>query len=162
MFGYSICKISPLQWVTIAVAPASAWSWVFFMSKCAFFVDGFNLYHALDYFNGGPNHRRYQRYKWISLTRLANCYVTRKDRIEEILYFTTLATWDRAKVDRHKLFIRAQESEGVKIVYGEFKRKEKKCQLCHKYFWTYEEKQTDVNIALSLLQLAVQDRYDRR
>lgn len=141
--------------------PSSRVELGFFMSKNVFFVDGFNLYHALDYFDGGPDHYRYHRYKWISLTRLANCYVSKKDRIEQILYFTTLATWDPAKVQRHRQFIRAQENEGVRIVYGEFKRKEKKCQLCGKYFWTYEEKQTDVNIALSLFQLAVQDRYDK-
>src|SRR5215469_10766422 len=28
-------------------------------------------------------------------------------------------------------------------------------------FWSFEEKQTDVNIALSLFQLAVADRYDK-
>jgi len=32
---------------------------------------------------------------------------------------------------------------------------------CHKKFWTVEEKQTDVNIALKLFQLAVQDAYDK-
>ncbi|MHB8754957.1 MAG: NYN domain-containing protein [Candidatus Acidiferrales bacterium] len=47
------------------------------------------------------------------------------------------------------------------MVYGEFKRKEKHCRICNRSFWSFEEKQTDVNIALSLFQLAVADRYDR-
>ena len=75
--------------------------------------------------------------------------------------FTALATWNAAKVERHKLFIRANESAGVSIVYGEFKRKEKLCRLCHRRYPTFEEKQTDVNIALALLQYAIRDRYDR-
>ena len=133
----------------------------FFMSKVAFFIDGFNLYHALDYFSSGPDHKRYWKYKWLNLRKLASLFTARRDNIEEILYFTTLATWDPSKVARHKLFLRAQENEGVSIVYGEFKRKQKFCTVCRNYFWTFEEKQTDVNIALKLLQLAVADRYDK-
>jgi uncharacterized LabA/DUF88 family protein len=131
------------------------------MTKVVFFVDGFNLYHALNYFSSGPDHNRFHRYKWISLAKLCKCYITKRERIVEILYFTTLATWDPDKVARHRLFIKAQENEGVTVVYGEFKRKEKKCQLCNRYFWTFEEKQTDVNIALRLFEFAVKDRYDK-
>lgn len=69
--------------------------------------------------------------------------------------------WDAQKASRHKLYIRALENEGISVVYGEFKRKQKHCNLCRKDFWSFEEKQTDVNIALSLFQLAVADRYDR-
>jgi len=131
------------------------------MSRIVFLVDGFNLYHALDYSPNASHPKRYNRYKWLSLTKLARAYITAKDTIAGIYYFTTLATWDPNKVARHKLFIKANELEGVQVVYGEFKRKQKHCNLCHRYFWTVEEKQTDVNIALKLFQLAVQDVYDK-
>ena len=131
------------------------------MAKIVFFIDGFNLYHALDYFQAGPDHDRFRKYKWLNLKKLASLFVGRLDTLEKVLYFTALATWDANKMARHKLFIRAQENEGVSIVYGEFKRKDKLCTECRKHFSTFEEKQTDVNIALELLQLAVKDRYDR-
>lgn len=131
------------------------------MTKIVFFVDGFNLYHALDYFANGSDHNRYHKYKWISLTKLASFYVRKSETIEKIVYFTTLAAWDSGKAARHKLFIRAQENEGVTVVYGEFKRKEKLCQVCKRRFWTFEEKQTDVNIALALFDMAIKDRYDK-
>jgi uncharacterized LabA/DUF88 family protein len=132
------------------------------MSKIVFLIDGFNLYHALDHCPTTPNPRRYQKYKWLNLAKLANAYVTGRDEtIAGIYYFTTIATWDPAKAARHRLYIRANELEGVQVVYGEFKRKEKYCNRCHKMFWTREEKQTDVNIALKLFQLAVQDVYDK-
>ncbi len=125
------------------------------MAKTYFLIDGFNLYHALDALPG------YRKYKWISLTKLCQCYVSRKlDRITGIDYFTTLATWDPGKVVRHKLFIKAQENEAVNVVYGVFKRKQKTCRICKKEFLTFEEKQTDVNIALRLFQLAILDKYD--
>lgn len=138
------------------LAPASLWSWVlFYMAKVYVLVDGFNLYHALD---ANP---AYRTFKWLSLTRLCKCYVLGRDTLEGVEYFTTLATWDPAKVVRHQLFIRANESEAVKVTYGEFKRKRRICPECRKPIRTYEEKQTDVNIALRLFELAVQDRYDK-
>ncbi len=131
------------------------------MSRIVFLVDGFNLYHALDHRPSSPKPKRFHKYKWLSLTKLAQAYITSRDTIAGVYYFTTLATWDMAKVAKHKLFIRANEVEGVQVVYGEFKRKQKRCNLCHKLFWAVEEKQTDVNIALKLFQLAVQDVYDK-
>lgn len=125
------------------------------MAKVYVLVDGFNLYHALD---ANPS---YHPFKWLSLTHLSKCYVLGRDTLEAVEYFTTLATWDPAKVARHQLFIKANETQGVKVTYGEFKRKKRKCPECGKPIRTYEEKQTDVNIALRLFELAVQDRYDK-
>jgi len=131
------------------------------MAKVIAFVDGFNLYHALDYFAGAKNHISLRKYKWLNLKKLASMFVFGKDTLEEVLYFTTLATWDPGKTARHRLYIRALESEGVKVIYGEFKRKKKHCRLCKGDFWSFEEKQTDVNIALYLLVRAIQERYDK-
>lgn len=125
------------------------------MPRIHFFVDGFNLYHALDARAG------YKKYKWINLWKLCSCFVTTKDTLVGVEYFTTLATWNREKAERHKIFIRAQEAQGVSVIYGEFKRKDRKCRICNQTYQSFEEKQTDVNIALRLFQLAVQDRYDK-
>ena len=43
------------------------------------------------------------------------------------------------------------------FAYGDFKRKDKRCPNCKKQYSTFEEKQTDLNIALQLFQLAVKD-----
>ena len=131
------------------------------MSKVVAFIDGFNLYHALDHFEAGSDHRRFRKYKWLNLRKLANMFVFGRDTLEEVLYFTTLATWDGSKVARHRSYIRALENEGVTTIYGEFKRKQKHCHICKGQFWSFEEKQTDVNIALYLLVLAIQERYDK-
>jgi uncharacterized LabA/DUF88 family protein len=126
------------------------------MSRIAFLIDGFNLYHALDC------RAKYRKYKWVSLSMLSQCFVINKsDSVAGIYYFTTLATWDAGKVACHRLFIKAQESEGVQVVYGEFKRKDRFCTLCKKWFRSVEEKQTDVNIAINLFRLAVSGVYDK-
>ena len=131
------------------------------MAKIVFFVDGFNLYHALDYTESGQDHHRYRKFKWLNLRALAGLFVGPLDSLEQVLLFTAFVTWDPAKVARHKLFIRANENVGVSVVYGEFKRKDKFCRLCHREYRSFEEKQTDVNIALELFRLAYLDKYDR-
>ncbi len=45
-------------------------------------------------------------------------------------------------------------------MYGEFRRRDKFCPNCKKPYVSHEEKQTDVNIALHLFKLAIEDRYD--
>jgi len=52
------------------------------MNRVLFFFDGFNLYHAVQ------QHPAYYQYKWVDLSKLASCYVTQKDQIVEVLYFT--------------------------------------------------------------------------
>jgi uncharacterized LabA/DUF88 family protein len=133
----------------------------FFMAKIVFFVDGFNLYHALDYTETSPNHQKYQKYKWLNLSALAGLFVGPLDSLEQVILFTAFVTWDQAKVARHKLFVRANEAMGVSVVYGEFKRKDKYCRLCRREYQSFEEKQTDVNIALELFRSAFLDKYDR-
>jgi uncharacterized LabA/DUF88 family protein len=124
------------------------------MPRVYAFIDGFNFYHAIDT-------QAYRQFKWMSLTRLLGCYITKSDTLAGVEYFTTLATWDAGKVARHRQFIRVNEEQGVVVTYGEFKRKDRFCTLCNRRFPSREEKQTDVNIALRMLELAVQDRYDK-
>jgi len=131
------------------------------MAKVIFFIEGFNLYHALDRTESRADPIAFRKYKWLNLWRFCSLFVGPKDSLERVLLFTAFVTWDPQKVARHKLLIRANENAGVSIVYGEFKRKDKKCRLCDKQFHTFEEKQTDVNIALELFRLAYLDQYDR-
>jgi len=116
------------------------------------FVDGFNLYHSLQ------ENPAYSKYKWLDIRKLLESYVSPKE-LKEIYYFTALVHWKPDKVNRHKIFIRALEQTGVNVVYGEFRKKDRYCSRCKEYYPTFEEKQTDVNIAIHLFRLAIEDRY---
>ena len=52
-------------------------------------------------------------------------------------------------------------SLGVDVILGRFKRVSKKCRECKKTFQTFEEKHTDVNIAIRLIRDAEMDLYDK-
>lgn len=125
------------------------------MKRVVVFVDGFNLYHAIDM------NSAWRIYKWLNLSKLAQLIVPKTEKIEEILYFTALATWLPDKMARHKIFIKAIELQGVTTVYGMFKVRDKFCSNCKTWYKAHEEKQTDVNIASQLFKLAVEDRFDK-
>lgn len=124
------------------------------MSRVKFFIDGFNVYHALE------REASYHKYKWLDYSKLASLFVRRQDQIVEVLYFTALANWDIQKVNRHKLFISALKFKGVKVVLGQFQKVERRCRNCHQHYFTFEEKKTDVNIAVELIKSAVRDEFD--
>lgn len=125
------------------------------MSRFAFFIDGFNVYHSLQ------DNKNFHKYKWLNYYKLCSLFIKKTDTIEEIFYFTALAHWDVIKKQKHQLLIKVLEANNVKTIYGEFKRKDKFCHLCNKKFRSREEKETDVNIAIHLLELAFQNKYDK-
>lgn len=61
---------------------------------------------------------------------------------------------------KHKNYIKALEHAGIKTIYGSFRHVDKFCTKCNRYYNTYEEKRTDVNIAINLFKEALHDNYD--
>ena len=88
-------------------------------------------------------------------------FLKKSDSLTDIYYFTALAKWNEGKVKRHKRYIKALETTGVKIIYGNFKTVTRKCRNCFKEYKTFEEKETDVNVGLHLLNSAYQDQFDK-
>ena len=131
------------------------------MARVYVFVDGFNLYHALD------RNKEYHKYKWLDLRALANCYVTSSENVSQVFYFTALANWDPNKVSRHQAYIKALKTKNITTVLGKFKIVSRKCRaVCNllgrdKVYETHEEKETDVNIAIYLLEQAFLKHYDK-
>lgn len=126
--------------------------------RVIFLVDGFNLYHALD--SMSSKRSVFKTYKWLDLRALCSKFTTSNQIIEGIFYFTALAPWSPTKRIRHEIYISALESTGVRTVYGDFRRVTRHCPRCGDYE-TYEEKKTDVNIAIHLFKLASKNKYDK-
>jgi len=128
------------------------------------FIDGFNLYHALDEYTRGatPEEKvKYKKYKWLCLTSLVKVFI--RPVTEELVgveYFTTYPSWNAGKLARHRTFVSAQIKVGVHVTFGEFKEKMLRCRAdCMAEYKAYEEKQTDINIATSMIDFA--GRYDK-
>ncbi len=125
------------------------------MVRTAFFIDGFNLFHSLD------SQAAYHKYKWLNLAKLSQGFIGSQDTISDIYYFTTYTTWDSQKLAKHQNYVKALQLTGVKVVFGEFRNVDRVCRLCGKSYRTFEEKRTDVNIAIHLFQTAVADIWDK-
>lgn len=116
------------------------------MASVIAYIDGFNLYHGL--------HEKFRhRYLWLDLEQLAR-RLRPQDRLVAVKYFTAPVLDDAPALARQRTYLRALESHGsgvVQVVYGRYQRKERNCRQCG-YTWpSYEEKETDVNIAVSLV-----------
>lgn len=128
------------------------------------FIDGFNLYHALMRFDRGVDEvdrTRYQKYKWLCLTSLIRVFIApQTEELVGVRLFTAYPEWDAQKRLRHNEFVSVQEQLGVVTVLGEFKDKTVECKAkCREEYTVREEKQTDINIAVTMIDTATQ--YDK-
>ena len=126
------------------------------LSRVISFIDGFNLYHAILTLND-------PQLKWLDLRKLSQEFIhPTKEELAQVFYFSTIASHRNPTAQlRQKTYLRALELCGVKIVLGQFKQKNRDCPKCFARYAGHEEKETDVNIALALIDLAYQDAYDR-
>jgi uncharacterized LabA/DUF88 family protein len=120
------------------------------------FIDGFNLYHAI-------TRLKQPHLNWVDLKNPSLSFIkSQSEELTQTLYFSALSTHTSEENQmQQKAFITAQKLRGIKVILGQFKKKNRYCSLCSSNFVTHEEKETDVNIALTLFELAYQDLYDR-
>ena len=120
------------------------------------FVDGLNLYHATSFL-------KRPELQWVDLRSLSRIFLkSHSEELSQVFYFTAYAE-HVSEFDQkcQKAYIQALELMGVAPILGHFKKKNRKCPSCNYRWIGHEEKETDVNIALSLLNLAYQDTFDR-
>lgn len=119
-------------------------------------IDGFNLYHAI------AGLRR-PELKWVNLKTLAAIFInTSIEQLDEVFYFTAYADHVAASVlQAQKTYIKALKIVSVNPILGFFKKKDRKCPSCSHKWASHEEKETDVNIASYLIDLAYQNAFDR-
>ncbi len=124
------------------------------------FIDGFNFYHAIKYFPHAPDHERYHKYKWLCYRSLMAQFLDpASEDLGAVLFFTAFPNWEnsQAKRQRHETYVSALKATGVETIKGEFKTKEVECKAqCKQVFEAREEKQTDINIATSVIERASQ------
>lgn len=99
--------------------------------------------------------------KWLNFHSLSESFCRPGEYLKDVYFFTAVATWNREKEIRHRNFLAAQKAYGVRIVESKFAKAKKFCVRNEIYCRQYEEKQTDVAIAVTLLGDAIQNRMNR-
>ena len=131
----------------------AAGTFLFMAKKTCAYIDGFNMYYSLRD-AGLMDHR------WLDLTKLVGLVSQRKERLCKIYYFSAR---HHAKSIKHVHYVEALKSVGVTPVMGRHIMKEfKGCPNTSKPVCQIpEEKQSDVNLAINLLNDAHKNLYDK-
>lgn len=127
------------------------------MNRVTFIIDGFNLYHSV---REAAQDSGNVPTKWLDISRLCSSYINLFGKtavLHEIYYFSALATHLEASnpdaTTRHRNFIKCLEATGTIVELNQFKKKSVTCPSCKHRFNRYEEKETDVALAIKLLEL---------
>jgi uncharacterized LabA/DUF88 family protein len=124
--------------------------------RVAAYVDGFNLYFGL-------KEAGFRRFYWLDVIALARNLLKPDQRLVATHYFTARIRDNGRNVadqKRQNTYLEALALQGARCQFGHYLEKSRECRRCHSTWMDYEEKMTDVNIAIQLLSDAFDDVYD--
>ncbi|HCF05835.1 MAG: hypothetical protein JG774_1021 [Desulfomicrobiaceae bacterium] len=127
------------------------------MSRVIAYIDGFNLYFGL-------KSKGWKRHYWLDVVGLSRSLLKPGQTLQAVHYFTArirLAGNNYADMQRQADYLDAlATSPLLTIQFGHYLPKGRQCCRCGNTWTDYEEKMTDVNIAVQLLADAFDDRFD--
>lgn len=114
--------------------------------RAAVYIEGFNLYHPI-------REMREPHLKWCNLWRLSELLCAPKAlRLEKVVFCTAMPLHNVDSLGRHRTFNNAQVALGVIVIEGHY--------IFNDELERYSEKQSDINVALSLIVDGVDNLYD--
>jgi uncharacterized LabA/DUF88 family protein len=127
------------------------------MSRVMVYVDGFNLYFGL-------RSKGWRKHYWLNLQALATALLKPGQTLQCVHYFTSRIRANGRNLpdmQRQTTYLEALDTlPGLQLHFGHYLEKPKQCRQCGAQWMDYEEKMTDVNIAVQLLSDAFDDRFD--
>src|SRR5258708_33903232 len=124
------------------------------MPRVITYIDGFNLYFGL-------KSKGWERYLWLDVQALSRNLLKADQTLAYTKYFTARVSGEAGRVKRQNTYIEAiQTLPDVGIFFGHYLATPRKCRNCGFSYDVFQEKMTDVNIAVELLKDAFQDAFD--
>jgi len=124
------------------------------MRRVIVYIDGFNLYHAID-------ELKRPWLKWLDLRAVSEGLLRKDETLSAVKYFSAFATWLPAQFARHRDYVDVLVARGVIVHMAQFKEKPRKCRSCGARWIGHEEKETDVQIAVHMIADALKGEADR-
>lgn len=123
------------------------------MERVIAYIDGFNLYFGMKQ-NGNNT-------LWLNPQELVLSLLKSHQELISTKYFTSRVRNNPDKENRQKTYLEALETlSNFKITYGHYQSHIKTCRKCgHSYPYS-NEKMTDVNIAVAMMEDAHNNLYD--
>lgn len=125
------------------------------MDRVKAYVDGFNLYYGMKDKHG-------RQYLWLDIEAFVRRLVKPSQNLVAVEYFTARVRNKPDSEQRQATYLDALAAHSplVTVVEGRFQKKKHKCQSCGVRRVLYEEKETDVSIAVKLVEDGVRNVYD--
>lgn len=125
------------------------------MNRVNAYIDGFNLYNGLRSSSG-------KRYLWLDLERLVTRLLKPGQELQHVRYLTASVRNDPPALQRQSQYLGAlaNQSSRLEIIMGRLQEKSVACRGCRSRWRTYEEKETDVSIAVALVEDTAGGRVD--
>jgi len=138
------------------------------MKRTIVYIDGYNLYYRL--LRGTSD-------KWLDLYAFSRGLLSDEHDIVEIKYFTSMVVpypYDAASIERQNVYLQAVATNPkVRVVLGYYSKRpavlparSRSCRECHESkngfvrVYKFEEKRTDVNMAVSVVRDAARNMAD--
>lgn len=124
------------------------------MARVSVFIDGFNLYYGLRSKHG-------RKFLWLDLAEVSRRLLRPGQTLVGVNYFTAAVRNDPASQRNQHIYLDALRATAeVDITLGRYQEKRVDCHRCRNSWRTYEEKETDVNIAVAVVAGGVRDDFD--
>lgn len=127
------------------------------MQRVMVYVDGFNLYF-------GMRSKGWRKHYWLDLIALATSLLKPDQDLLGVHYFTSRIRANGrnvADMQRQTTYLEALGTlPDLHTHFGHYLEKPRQCRNCGAKWMDYEEKMTDVNIAVQLLADAFDDQFD--
>ena len=119
------------------------------------YVDGFNFYYGIQ--AAYP----WKRYYWIDMVKLFEQFLLPHQELVAVKYFSARPLDNPDKEKRQNAFFQANlENPKFKLILGKYLKKSIQCFNCNNLIRTYEEKQSDVNLATQIVADAYKNNCD--
>jgi hypothetical protein len=123
--------------------------------RSAFYIDGFNFYHAIDELKD-------HSLKWCNLWLLAQNTIPQiSESLVKVSFYSAFYPGNSGQRWRHEQYKQALENVGVKTVFGHFIGDTMDCRGCGRIWNKPTEKETDINLALGVINDAYANVYDK-
>jgi hypothetical protein len=101
--------------------------------RVACYIDGFNLYHAID-------DLQKPHLKWVDLHALALSLCRDGEELAKVAYFSAYATWLPDKYNRHRQYVAALQATNVECHMARFSEQSARCNNCGSKWKRHEQK----------------------
>ena len=121
--------------------------------KVIVYVDGFNFYFGL-------RSKNWRKFYWLDMVKFAESLLRPHQELVEVAYFSARHTHP-GKSKRQDTFFQANKlNPKFTLHLGKYLMKDIECRFCKNIIHSYEEKESDVRIATTMMADAYQQRCD--